>query len=610
MVKCTAFVRPEYRPIADYAAIGDCRSAALVSRDGSVDWLCWPHFGSESVFAAILDRRRGGFFQVCAMNTHTVRRRYVPETNVLETLYDTDSGVLRLTDVMTLGTDWAARLEPQRELLRILEVVQGCVAVAIRYVPRPGYGERSPRLSSYGGRAIVHRSSDALLCLHSTVPLELDRQVGAAEGSAILRATERHYLSLSFTSRDIGTVPLLGEAAEERRDRTVQWWEEWSRKCQRGLPFEGAVLRSALTLKMLSYALSGAIVAAPTTSLPEAIGSSRNWDYRFCWLRDASLTLRAFMDLGYRHEARAFLDWLLHTTQLYHPHLNVLYDLYGRTSIHESQLDWLEGYRHSRPVRTGNGAASQLQLDVHGAVCLAALAYVERGGELEFMEKRLLASFGKFVARHWREPDNGIWEGRGGRRQHTYSKLMCWAAADSLLQLDRRIGLPLSASGLRATREEIRRWIENRAFDPETGGFVAQPDNRGCDASLLAMARCGFVEASDPRMKTTFEIIERELSEGALVYRYPPGSDGLPGREGAFGLAGFWAVDYLARCGEVDRALRRFEALLEYANDVGLFSEEIEPANGEALGNFPQAFTHLGLITAAQTLERAMEARG
>jgi GH15 family glucan-1,4-alpha-glucosidase len=599
----------EYPPIEDYAAIGDCRSLALVSRGGSVDWLCWPNFASTAVFCALLDAERGGSFVVKPDDVRETTRRYVGETNVLETTFVTDTGVLRLTDLMVLGNEAMTGLEPERELLRVIEVVAGRVSLRVHYEPKLDFARSSPALRNVGERSIVHTSARDFLCLHTSLPLTVDADRRSAGTHALLRAGERHHLSLAYTSRDVGTFTLLGEHAERRRDETTRWWATWANACTPDVLFRDQVLRSALTLKMLAYALSGAIVAAPTTSLPEVIGGERNWDYRYCWLRDASLTLSAFMDLGYHGEARAFLDWLLHTTRLTRPGLNVMYDLYGNPRIPERILGHFEGYRGSKPVRIGNGASGQLQLDVYGAVCLAALNYVERGGRLDPLERRLLAGFGRVVERRWREPDNGIWEVREGRAHNTYSKLMCWVAMDSLRKLCERTRIPVDPAALESARGAIRVWIETQAYDPDRNTFVSRPGGASPDASLLSMVRLGFLDAHDERMTGTFERMQSELGRGALMLRYRYGEDALPGREGAFGLAGFWAVDYLARRGDVDEAHRRFESLLGYGNDLGLFAEETDPASGAHLGNFPQAFTHLALITAALSLERAMKKR-
>ncbi len=597
--------RRAYAGIGDYAAIGDCRSAALVARDGSIDWLCWPEFSSPAMFAALLDRGRGGRYQVTVADLREVERRYRPGTNVLETTLRSAAGAVRLCDALVIGG--AEGLAPQRELLRTVDCLDGAPELVVRYAPRPDFARRATRLDVHGGSVVLRDARNELLVLRAALDFTLTPDRRAASARRRLRAGERHRLALAYTHRDVGVLPELGEAADARLERTAEWWRAWSARCASDLPFAAAVQRSALVLKMLAHALSGAIVAAPTSSLPEAVGGSRNWDYRYCWLRDASLTLRAFSDLGYFTEAAAFLNWLLHTTGLTRPKLRAVYDAYGNPTLEEKPLRELEGYRRSRPVRVGNRAHAQLQLDVYGSVCAAAAEFANAGGTLDFFAKRALARFGVQVAKSWREPDNGIWE-RQRKRQNTYSKLMCWTALDRLLALDDSIGLPVDRDRLETERAAIRRWIESETWNGGVRSFVAEPGTDAPDASLLALARTGFLDARDERMAATFAYLERRLGAGPLLYRYVPGSDDLPGREGAFGIASFWAVEYLARAGRVAEAEQRFGRLLAYANDVGLLAEEVDARTGEALGNFPQAFTHVGLITAAVELRRA--ARG
>jgi GH15 family glucan-1,4-alpha-glucosidase len=418
-----------------------------------------------------------------------------------------------------------------------------------------------------------------------------------------VRPGERRWFSLTYCERTSGVILPLESAAQRRLDTTIRWWQSWSACCSFSEPYREAVVRSALVLKLLSYSLSGAVIAAPTTSLPEFIGGQRNWDYRYCWLRDASLTLRAFIDLNYFAEGEAFLSWLLHATRLTRPELRVLYDVWGEYRIRERTLEHLQGYRGSRPVRVGNAASEQFQLDVYGAVLLAARLYLERGGVLDRGERKLLAGFGRIVLERWQEPDHGIWEIRGEKQHYTISKVMCWVALESLASLCDIVKMPVSSETLRSEQKRIRDAIERRGFNASLNSYVDRFDGNQPDASLLVMARTGYIEPGHERMRGTFAFIERKLGVNAQLYRYPPGSDGLPGQEGTFGLAGFWAVDYLARCGEGAQATARFEELLGLANDVGLFAEETDPSDGSALGNFPQAYTHLGVIMAAMSLK-------
>ncbi len=595
-----------YPAIGDYAAIGDCRTVALISRDGSLDWLCLPHYSSPAVFAAILDNRRGGRFAIRPVGCYCAQRRYRERTNVLETTFTTDSGSVRLTDCMPvlLEPRGAEQLQPQREVLRMLEGLAGSVELEVQFEPRPDYARASVRLQRRGALGWFCDHRENLLVLRCAPDLDWKREGDTIRGRVRLTAGSRCNLSLSYVRHEIAVFPGLEDEAEARLDATIRWWRGWSAQCQYDGPYAGAVERSALALKLLNYELSGAVVAAPTASLPEKIGGVRNWDYRFCWLRDAALTLRAFVDLGYYAEAGSFLGWLLHSTRRTQPELQVLYDVHGETQVDEHALEHLEGYRGSRPVRIGNGAWRQRQLDVYGEVVLAASDYRERGGgSLDRYEQRLLKGFAEVVCRDWDKPDQGIWEVRSEGRHHTFSKLMCWAALDCLIRMHANGQIPLDDEAMRTTRTAIHSAIEQQAYNTELGSYVGTFGGCDLDASVLLLARYGFIGPNHPRMLSTWRTIRRALDADGLLYRYAPGGDGLPPGEGAFLITSFWAVDYLARAGRHEEAVRRFERAMGCANDLGLMSEEVEVGSGELLGNFPQAFSHVGLITAALSLQ-------
>jgi GH15 family glucan-1,4-alpha-glucosidase len=433
----------------------------------------------------------------------------------------------------------------------------------------------------------------------------------ALHGSVRVRAGQRKYVRLAFMDGDVGVIPQLGGAADHDLQATLSWWQNWSDHCTYQGAYRDAVLRSAITLKLLSFALSGAIVAAPTTSLPEDIGGTRNWDYRYCWLRDAGLTMRALVGLGFHQEARTFLSWLLHATRLTWPKLQVVYDVYGRTRLRERLLANLEGYCRSQPVRVGNNASAQDQLDIYGEVVLAIDAFVQGGGELDVLEARMVAGLGKVVCRQWRDADHGIWEIRDAKRQYTFSKVTSWMALDGLLKMNEAgvVALGANAERFRHERQAILDTIEQRGFNTAIGSYVSELDGGRVDASLLLMACLGYKDARDPRMMSTYDCIARRLERDGLFYRYEAEYDSLGGREGAFGICSFWAIDNLVQRGEIENAERRFEHLLKYANDLGLFGEEIDPNSGAVLGNFPQAFTHVGLINAAMAIQRTSGAR-
>ena len=600
-----------YPPLGDYAAIGNCRTLALISRAGSIDWLCMPHFSGPSFFAALLDARRGGRFALAPRDVTSTKRSYLPDTNVLQTTFRCRSGELVLTDFMTVrARDQGAMLEPAHEIVRIAECTQGTVALDTLYEPRPGYAESIPRLQKRGKLGWMCAYGGLAANLLSDLDFEM-RDAGTLAASSTLHAGERRRAVLSFCENDVAVIAPLGDAPHASLEETAGWWKSWCRQCTYTGPYAKAVKRSALALKLLTYSLSGAVVAAPTTSLPEGPSGDRNWDYRYCWLRDTSLVLQSFVDLGYVRDAQAFLSWLLHATRLTRPRLQVMYDVFGETALTERTLDQFEGYRGIGPVRVGNAAHKQLQLDIYGDVVSTAYGYVKRGGSLDRYEKNLITGFGQSVRELWHCSDRSIWEIRVPHRQNTYSKLMCWTALDRLLQLDPILALGIDRSAYAADRDRIRADIEKHGYDATLGSYVGYYGGTAADASLLLMARYGYVEPNDPRMQGTCRHIERTLGVDGLLYRYPPGGDydGVHGEENLFAICSFWLVDHLARRGDVDRATKLFERLLGLANDVGLYAEEFDARTLAPLGNYPQAFTHVGLITAALSLDQAMRGK-
>jgi GH15 family glucan-1,4-alpha-glucosidase len=588
--------------IGDYGIIGDCRSAALISRHGSLDWLCWPWFDSPSIFGALLDVEKGGFWRIAPAGKYVSHRRYIPGTNVLETEFQTSGGTLRMTDCMPVyDSDYEKKhLLPDREILRTVECVSGEAQLDAIFLPAPKYGKSRARWWDKSKLGIRVEFTGGVLRMRSD--LEWQVKDGYAISNAVLQAGERKYCSLVMMERGPAVLSPLGEWSDTSLQQTIGWWQKWSGRCEYQGPFREEVVRSALALKLLNFTPSGAIIAAPTTSLPEAIGGPLNWDYRYCWLRDASMTVAALFGLGYHDEAEAFIEWLLHSTTISEPRLMVMYTLYGRQVSKERELDWWKGYRNSRPVRVGNGARHQLQLDIYGEVVSAAAQLDEYNKSLDGASARVLRGIGKYVLGHWMVPDKGIWEPRIGDQYHTHSLLMCWTAMDRLLRL-RESGLlrKLDTATVKRTRDEIRREIEQKAWNEEKQSYTAVLGGNEVDASLLLIPKHGFEPADSTRMKKTYERIQAELSAGpGLLYRY---RDGLSPGEGAFGICCFWAAEYLALGGgTIEEAEEAFRTVLKYQNELGLYGEEIDPESGQILGNFPQGFTHVGLINTALSL--------
>jgi GH15 family glucan-1,4-alpha-glucosidase len=580
-----------YAPIRDYALVGDGRTAALIARDGSVDWLCLPNLDSPSVFARILDAERGGSFRLEPAGAFEAERRYLEGSNVLETTFVTADGRVRVTDAMTL-TD-SRRISPMRELVRKVEALSGTVHMRWALEPRFGYGRAETRIERRAGRWFAHAGGDALV-LGVSAADKGDLRDGVISGELSLASGESDVFSMSAADREPAVIPGR-EDAERRLEHTKRFWPEWAGRLRYEGAWPDAVTRSALALKVLTFAPSGAIVAAPTTSLPEWIGGLRNWDYRFTWLRDASYTLDALLRLGYQDEAHAFFWWLMHASRLTQPRLDVLYRLDGSERTRERVLPELTGYRGSRPVRIGNGAREQVQLDVYGAVLEAIWLYGRAVGRLDGDTGREVARIADYVTKHWRDRDNGIWEVRAERAHYIQSKGLCWVALDRACDLGKSGLIPDRSERWRAAADELRAWVDEHGWDDELQSYVRAPELREVDASMLTLAVFGY---ESERMDATIAAVDRELREGPYVYRYR-GGDGLEGDEGAFLTCSFWLVDAYARTGRLDDANALMDELVGLANDVGLYSEEIDPRTGEFLGNFPQALTHLALINAA-----------
>jgi len=580
-------------PLRDYAAIGDGRTVALVARDGSLDWLCLPNLDSPSAFGSILDPEKGGSFSLCPEVPFTATRRYLLDTNVLETTFETEQGAARVTDAMLLP---GSGLAPDRELARRVEGLSGRVPMRWRVEPRFGYGSGRVTIARHGRTPVATAGADALA-------------VSAwGAGDPVLDEVS---ISAGFTASpgDVGLVvvgsahqeplvfPSRGEV-ESRLAETINFWRQWVAGRTYDGPWREAVIRSALALKLLIHSPSGAIAAAATASLPEQIGGERNWDYRFCWVRDSAFTLHALMQLGCPHESESFFWWLLHASQLTHPLLRVLYRLDGGERAPESTLP-LAGYRGSRPVRIGNAAAGQEQLDIYGDLMQTAWFYSVAGGRLDSDTGRRLAQIADLVSEIWHRPDCGIWEVRSEPLHFTHSKIMCWVALDRALRLAEHGQIPgAHAANWRTQAEAIRAYIDERCWSEQLGCYVRSPDSRELDASLLLGALMDYPARRDPRMTATIAAIRRELGRGPLLDRYS-GDDGLAGGEGAFLCCSFWLVDALARAGRIDDATELMDQLVGVANDVGLYAEEVDQDTGEFLGNMPQGLVHLALINAA-----------
>jgi GH15 family glucan-1,4-alpha-glucosidase len=582
--------------IEDYALIGDCHTAALVSRGGSIDWLCLPRFDSPACFAALLGTSEHGRWLLApAADDSSVRRRYRDGTLVLETEFETPDGVVTVIDCMPPRS---------REPVLVRQVVgrRGSVPMRMELVVRFDYGsivpwvQRTPR----GLRAIA--GPDSLL-LDTPVPLHGENLTTVAD-FAVAAGQRVPFVLCWHPSYE--HAPAAANAEDALR-RTEDWWREWSGRCRHEGLYRDAVLRSLITLKALTYAPSGGIVAAATTSLPEQLGGVRNWDYRYCWVRDATFTLYALMGGGYVDEARAFREWLVRAVAGQPSELNIMYGIAGERRLTEFVLDWLPGYEGAKPVRVGNAAHKQFQLDVYGELMDAV--YVSRRLGLQPSEEglRVQRALAGYLETAWKEPDEGIWEVRGPRQHFTHSKVMAWVAFDRLVKLAEHYGLEGPVDRWRQQRAAVHAEVCARGFDARRNTFVQYYGADVVDASLLMIPLVGFLPARDPRVAGTVAAVQSDLMKDGFVARYPTatGVDGLPPGEGAFLACSFWLADNLALLGRMDEARAQFERLLALQNDVGLLSEEYDPAARRLVGNFPQAFSHVGLVNTASNLTHA-----
>ncbi len=595
-----------YLPIGAYGLIGDCRSAALVGVDGSIDWLCLPRFDDDALFGRVLDSARGGSWQLHPDEPHQVHQRYRDRTNLLDTVFSTGTGVVVVTDFMPVDDHSVvqhAKPHNHARVIRLVECLAGAVTMHHVFDPAPGFARLPVELSVDDGQ--LHADAQKLhLCLSSTIELD------GPDDSFHMQATDAVAFALhTGVAGNCRARPWSVERARTALRDSQRYWWRWVGQVDYHGPYQVHVWRSALALKLMTYAPTGAIIAAPTTSLPEDIGGERNWDYRFTWLRDAAFTLYAFFQLGLSAEATAYFDWLTHRHLADRKTTDIpnLFDLSGHAHATEHTLDHLEGYRGSRPVRVGNAAMNQLQLDVYGEVLDSAYVYARFGGVVSTTLWEELRNIVEMAISRWEEPNSSIWEVRSERKQYVYSKLMCWVAVDRGIRIADRYNLPYGKDAWRRARLRMHRAITTRGYSEHRHSFTQEFDNDALDAAILRMSQVRFLADKDPRILSTVRAIAQHLGEGVLVKRYlmDESEDGLRGDEGAFFLTSFWLVDALAHCGDLEQAERRFERLLHFSSPLGLFSEEVDVRTGQLLGNFPQAFTHLALVGAAVNLERA-----
>ena len=607
-----AAAQESFRPIAEYGLLADCNSAALVDRDGSIGWLCLPRYDSPAVFAQILDRE-GGHWQIKPSTAYRSERRYVPGTLVIETTFATESGSVKITDAMAFPEGQRHHelgLDAPHLLLRSVEGLVGEVELRLVLAPRPEYGLVKPlfRTTESGGRTFGGPNQ---VVVSAGVATAIEDSTMSA--TFTVSAGERVGFALQWAPPEVpAPEPFAPDQVAARIEDTVEGWRSWEAEhdVYEG-PHRELVRLSSRILKGLTYRPTGAIVAAPTTSLPETVGGERNWDYRYAWIRDASLTLEALYIGACSDEAEDFVSFMTSSAggRASERSLQIMYGIAGEHDLTERELPHLSGWRDSAPVRVGNGAWGQTQLDVYGELLNSLHLYREQLGDLHVEIQRFVADLANTAARRWRETDAGMWEMRGEPRHHLSSKVLCWVALDRAIALAPQLGMHAEVERWTAERDEIREAVLTRGWSDARHAYTQSFDSDDLDAAQLLMPILGFLPATDERMRSTIDAIADDLTEDGLVLRYRNeaglNADGLTGEEGTFVICSFWLVSALAKAGEIERAERLFDKLVSYANDLGLLAEEIDTATGELLGNFPQAFSHIGLITAAWEIDQA-----
>jgi len=605
-------VTSRYAPIEDYGIIGDLHTVALVGKDGSIDFLCLPSFDSPSVFAALLDAERGGRFQIAPQLGEAARKQlYLPDTNVLLTRFLSSDGVAELSDFMPVEDGGQAHT-----LVRRVKTVRGEIRFRMHCDPRFDYARATHSVERRSDREVIFigRGGAGRLTLRLCSSVAMQLADGAAVAEFTLGADESASFVLEVVMADEPSPGRQPDYESEAFKQTVNFWRRWVDRCTYRGRWRETVNRSALTLKLLTSRPHGSIVASPTFGLPENIGGVRNWDYRYTWIRDSSFALYGLMRLGYTGEAEAFMRWVMARVDELEPDgsLQIMYGIDGRHALPEETLPHLEGYMGSRPVRIGNAAYSHLQLDIYGELMDAVYLYDKYGSPIPHDGWRNIVRLIDWVCVHWREQDEGIWEVRGGRQEFLYSRVMCWVAIDRAIRLAGKRSFPAPLARWHDVRDTIYRDVYERFWDPARRVFVQAAGSKALDAASLLMPLIRFVSPTDPRWLSTLHAIEQDLVSDSLVYRYRLGdgyTDGLTGQEGTFSMCSFWYVECLSRMGDLHKARFFFEKMLGYANHLGLYGEELGP-QAQHLGNFPQAFTHLALISAAFDLDRRLSAAG